>query len=287
MSITLRTLGLTTLLLGAACGAFAQNGPKIDFPAPSPACTLKQRVGLTDFEIVYSRPSVKGREIFGSHEKYGAVWRTGANAATKITFSTPVKFNGTEVPAGTYGLFTIPGKDSWTVILNNDSGQWGAYKYDQSKDVARITAKPVALTQPVETMTIEFDDVRDESATLYVAWEKTRVPVTLGVDVATKLLPQIEKAMSMEGKKQPGLLFQASQFYFNHDQDLTKALTWIDEAIAGSPKAYYMVHLRAKILAKQGKKADAIAAAKQSLDLAREANDGAYVKQNEDLISSL
>lgn len=287
MSITLRTLGLTTLLLGAACGALAQNGPKIDFPAASPACTLKQRVGLTDFEIVYSRPGVKGREIFGGLEAWGAVWRTGANAATKITFSSPIKFGGVSVPAGTYALFTIPGKEQWTVILNSDAGQWGAYKYSQAKDVARVTVAPVKLAQPVETMTIEFDDIRDESATLYVAWEKTRVPVSIGVDVATALLPQIEKAMSVEGKKQPALLFQSASFYFNHDQDLNKALAWIDEAIAGAPQAYYMVNLQAKILAKQGKKAEAIAAAKHSLELSREAKDASYVKQNEDLISSL
>src|SRR5215471_4034683 len=111
--------------------ALAQ-APRVDFPALSPACTLKQRVGLTDIEIVYSRPSMKGREIFGGLEAYGKVWRTGANTATKITFSTPVKFGRHDVPAGSYALYSIPGADQWTVILNKVTGQWGAYTYAES-----------------------------------------------------------------------------------------------------------------------------------------------------------
>ncbi|HNB24486.1 MAG TPA: DUF2911 domain-containing protein, partial [Candidatus Melainabacteria bacterium] len=98
---------------------------KLEFPAASPPCTLKQRVGLTDVEINYSRPGVKGREIFGSMIPYGKVWRTGANAATKLTFSTDVKLNGHEIPAGSYALVTIPDKDEWTVIINKGSDQWG------------------------------------------------------------------------------------------------------------------------------------------------------------------
>src|ERR1022692_3493422 len=117
--------------------------PAVNFPAASPACTLKQRVGLTDIEIVYSRPSVKGRTIFGGIVPYGQVWRTGANQATKITFNTPVKFNGTEIPAGTYGLFTIPAEQEWTVIINKSATQWGAFQYDEKADVTRFKVKPV------------------------------------------------------------------------------------------------------------------------------------------------
>ncbi len=130
--------------------------PKVDFPAPSPACTLKQRIGLTDIEIAYSRPGVKGRTIFGSLVPYGQVWRTGANAATKITFSTPVKLNGTDVPAGTYALFTIPGEDEWTIIINKGATQWGAFQYDEKADVARFKATPLTSSKPMETFVIEF-----------------------------------------------------------------------------------------------------------------------------------
>jgi hypothetical protein len=162
-----------------ATGLFAQPNPQK--PAPSPACTLKQRVGLTDIEIVYSRPGVKGRTIFGDLVPYDKVWRTGANEATRITFSGPVKLNGTEVPAGTYGLFTIPGEKEWTIILNKTAQQWGAFRYDEKYDLVRVKTTPVKLAEPVETFTIDINDIRDDSATLNLMWEKTRVPVKLSV----------------------------------------------------------------------------------------------------------
>src|ERR1039457_2062354 len=171
-SKTLRFFSLFTGGLMLAAGALAQT-PKVDFPAPSPACTLKQRVGVTDIEIVYSRPGVKERAILASLVPYGQVWRTGANNATKITFSTPVKLNGTDIPAGTYALFTIPGENEWTIIINKGAAQWGAFQYDEKADVARFKATPVTLSKPMETFVIEFTDIRDESARLNLAWENT------------------------------------------------------------------------------------------------------------------
>jgi hypothetical protein len=148
---------------------------------PSPACTLKQRVGMTDIEIVYSRPGVKGRTIFGGLVPYDKVWRTGANEATRITFSAPVKLNDTDVPAGTYALFTIPGEKEWTIIVNKGARQWGAFRYDEKADLMRVKATPVKVAEPVETFTIDINDIRDDSATLNLIWEKTRVPVKLSV----------------------------------------------------------------------------------------------------------
>ena len=142
-SPTLRTglIALCSLCLGTA--AFAQTpAPKIDFPLPSPQASVSQRVGLTDIQVSYHRPGAKGRVVFGGLVPYDHVWRTGANDATKISFSTPVKFNGTEIPAGTYELFTIPGKTEWTVIIHKNMSQWGAYSYDEKNDVARIKATP-------------------------------------------------------------------------------------------------------------------------------------------------
>jgi hypothetical protein len=265
--------------------------PNIDFPAASPACTIKQRVGLTDIEVVYSRPGVKGRTIFGGIVPYGQVWRTGANQATKITFSTPVKFEGADVPAGTYALFTIPGEDQWTVILNKDASQWGAFQYNEKDDVVRVKVAPFALSDTtLETFTIEFNRIRDESALLNLVWDKTVVPLHLEVDVASKLVPQIEAAMAAPGKKSDGLYFQAATFYYNHDQDLKKALDWVNDGLADNPGiAFEMLHLKAQILAKLGDKAGAIAAAKQSSELAVKAEGAgsSFVKMNDDLISSL
>jgi hypothetical protein len=278
---------LSSLVLASGlvftCGLFAQT-PKVDFPAASPACTLKQHVGLTDIEIVYSRPGVKGRPIFDGLVPYGQVWRTGANNATKITFSTPVKLNGAEIPAGTYALFTIPGETEWTIIINKGAAQWGAFQYNETNDLVRVKATPVKLSQSIETFTIEFTDIRDESATLNLLWEKTLVPVKIEIELTGKLVPQIEAVMSAAEGRKP--YYQAALFYYDHGQDLQKASKWIDAAIADR-EAYYIVNLKARILAKLGDKEGAIAAAKRSTELAIKAKDTGYVKLNEDLISSL
>lgn len=267
-----------------ASSALAADAPKVEFPAASPLCMLKQKVGLTEIEIDYSRPSVKGRDIFGAMIPYGQVWRTGANSATKIIFSTPVKLNGTEIPAGTYALMTIPGKDEWTIIINKGSEQWGAYKYDEKADVVRLKATPKTLDKPVETLTIEFNDIRDESSLLSLSWDKTLVPVKVEVEFVDKLTKQIEDVMASDEQKKP--YFQAALFYYNHGKDLKKAEKWVDAAIA-ERDAHYMVFLKAEILAKLGDKSGAIAAAKHSMELATKANDTSYVKQNETLIKSL
>lgn len=285
------TRSATLLAFSLATYAFAQTpeAPKVTFPAASPASTLKQRVGVTDIEVVYSRPSVKNRVIFGGLEAYGKLWRTGANNATKLTFSTPVKLNNTDIPAGTYELFTIPGETEWTIIIHKDSSQWGAYKYDAKNDVARFTAIPVKLTEVVETFTIDVNDIRNDSATLNLRWERTRVPIKLTVDTTSLVLPQIEAALASPAKKSPGFYFNAAQFYFEQNLDLAKAKAFITEATAGDKPAFYMVHLKAKILARLGEKDAAIAAAKQSSELAIavEGPQSGFVKMNNDLIASL
>jgi len=275
--------------LAVAPGLPAQ-APKVNFPAASPACTLKQHVGLTDIEIAYSRPGVKDRAIFGGLVPFDQVWRTGANQATKVTFSTPVKFNGTDVPAGTYALYTVPGRAEWTVILSKNTNLWGAFGYNAKDDFVRVKATPIPLAEPVETFTIDVNDIRDESATLNLTWEKTRVPVKLEVELTSKLVAQIEAAMASPEKKQAGFYFQAATFYYNHGLDLKKALDWVNQGLEGQPRiAYELLHLKAQILAQQGDKEGAIAAAKQSTELAVKAEGpgSSFVSMNRDLISRL
>ncbi len=187
---------------------------------------------MTDIEIVYSRPGVKDRAIFGGIVPYGQVWRTGANGATKITFSTPVKLNGNDIPAGTYALFTIPGADEWTVIINKGVDQWGAFQYDAKSDVARFKVTPVKLDWSLETFTIEINHIRDDSALINLVWDKTVVPINLETGLTAKLVPQIEAAMASPDKKSAGFYFQAATFYYNHDQDLHKALDWVNAGLA-------------------------------------------------------
>lgn len=275
-----------------ATGLFAQApAPKLAFPDASPAATIKQRVGLTDIEINYNRPGMKGRVIFGGLVPYGEVWRTGANTATKISFSTDVKLNGTAIPAGTYELFTIPGQTEWTVIIHKNMSQWGAYAYDMKNDVARVTAKPTANANAMESLSLGFADLHSNSTTLFVSWEKTRVAVKLEVDVVGQLVPQIEAVMASAEPKKP--YFSAAMFFYDNGLDLKKAAAWMDAAIAERPNQMWMIYRKGLILAKMGDKAGARAAAQQSLDLVK-SDDKApaalkeeYTRLNNALLASL
>lgn len=279
-SITAAALASSALLSTSALADTA----KLEFPAASPACKLKQRIGITDIEIEYSRPSAKGREIFGNLVPFDKVWRTGANAATKLVFSTAVKLNGNEIPAGTYALMTIPGKNEWTVIINKGSEQWGAYKYDEKTDLLRFKVKPVKLARAVETFTIDFQQIRDDSAQLDIAWDKTEIPIELKVDYLEKLSKQVATVMASDAKEKP--YFQSALFYYNNGGNLEDARKWIDTALS-EKETFYMLYWKAAILNKLGDKAGALTAAKRSNELAIKANDNSYTQMSADLISKL
>jgi len=278
---------LATTFLAAGLGAQTPAAPKVEFPAASPTATVQQRVGLTDIEVVYARPGVKGRKIFGDLVPHGEVWRTGANDATKITFSTPVKIGGADVPAGSYALFTIPTPTEWTIILNKVTGQWGSYSYDEKNDQMRVKVKPVALAEMVETFEIGWADVKDSTATLQLSWDKTRVPVKVETDLVKVLVPQIEAAMAADGKKP---YFQAAMFYYGNNLDLKKAITWMDAGLAEQPEAFWMMYRKGLILAKMGDKKGAAEAANKSLEMASKA-EGAikeeYTRLNKALLATL
>lgn len=283
-------------LLFAVCVSVVPAGlaqaptPKIEFPGASPAATVKQRVGLTDIEVNYFRPGVKGRKIFGGLEPYDAVWRTGANNPTKITFSTPVKFGGREVPAGTYGLYSIPGQTEWTVIVNKiGEKDWGAYNYTEKNDVARMKVKPAALAEKVETFEIDFSDVGPQSANLNLTWEKVRVPVKIEVDVVGQLKPQIEQVMAGSAEKKP--YFQAAMFYFEYDVDLKQALAWMEAGLKEQPNAFWMIYRKGLLLEKMGDKAGARQAAQASRALAEKDQRAGirdeYLRLNDTLLARL
>jgi len=270
--------------------------PQIRFPAlppASPACTNIQRVGFTDIEIVYSRPSMRGHAIFGGIVPYNNLWRTGDNASTKITFSTPVKLGGAdgrEVPAGTYGLYTIPDEKAWTVMLNKDAGLWGADNYDPKKEAARFKVAPVKLVDAVETFTIDVNNIQDDSATINLNWARVRVPIKVEVDVVPDLLVKIKESMDSPISKQPATYLKAATFYFDHTKDLAQALAWVKMGLVGHPPIeYQLLYLEAKILAKMEDRNGAIAAANQSsqLAIAFEGPGTAYFKMNQEVIASL
>jgi hypothetical protein len=260
----------------------------LTFPQPSPAATVSQRVGLTDVEIVYSRPAAKGRTIFGGLVPYGKLWRTGANAATKISFSTDVTLSGKPVPAGSYSLFTIPETREWTVILNKVPEQSGTSTYDEAQDLLRVKVPMVALAEPVESFRISVEDVGIDSGVLTLAWETTAVRLPIETDVVGQVVPQIKAAMAGDGEKP---YFQAAMFYYENDLDMAQAAQWMDAAVKARPDApTWMVYRQGLILAKAGDKAGALAAAKRSMELAEKAGGdmGAeYKRLNEELIASL
>jgi Protein of unknown function (DUF2911) len=241
----------------------------LEFPAASPPCLVRNQIGTTTVEIQYGRPGVKGRKVFGGLVPYGEVWRTGANSATRITFSGDVRFGGADVTAGTYALFTVPDKTSWTVILNKAADQWGSYGYDEKQDVTRVQVQPETLAKPVETMTLDLADLRDDSAHLVLTWETTRIEVPIKTDLVARMQPRIEAAMAAEGGQKPYL--QAAMFYYEHDLDLYKAREWADAAEAAQPEAVWVVYRKGLILAKMGDKEGARESANRTAELAAKA----------------
>ncbi len=276
-----------TFLVSTTLLAQPAQPPELEFPQPSPAATITQRVGLTDIAINYARPSAKGRVIFGDLVPYGEMWRTGANAATTITFSTDVMVEGKPVPAGTYALFTIPGKTEWSFILDKVAAQWGAYTHDQANELLRVTVKPVALREPVETLRISMEDLGADSAKLDIAWEKTAVSVTIKTDLVALMIPKIEAAMAGDGPKP---YFPAAMFYYDNDRDLPQAAEWMEKALQEKPDAVWMVYRYGLILDKAGDKEGAMIQAKLALDLAKKAGGALgeeYTHLSEALIARL
>jgi hypothetical protein len=246
--------------------ATAQDG-SLEFPAASPPASVRDQIGVTTVEIEYGRPGVKGRTIFGDLVPYGEVWRTGANAATQITLDTDVTFGGQALKAGTYALFTIPGQQLWTVILNSATEQWGSYGHDPALDVVRVDVKSETLAEPVETMRLGIDHIRSDSAQLTFAWERSGFSVHIEVDLVAQLLPKINQAMGAPGEKKPYLA--AAMFYYEHDLDLEQALAWINTALEKQPDAVWLQYRKGLIQAKAGDTAGAVASAEKALSLAQ------------------
>ena len=262
---------------------------KIEFPAASPRAVVKQRVGLTDVEIDYSRPNKNNREIFGGLVPFDKMWRTGANAPTRIKFSGAVKLGDKDIPAGEYLVYTIPGANEWTIILSKNLKAESVADYKQDADAARITAKPTTIASPAETFTIGLEDLRANSATFYLEWDKTRVPLKLTTDDVEQVTKQIDAAVKQSKGLDPRFYYSAASFYYDQNKDLPQAVKWVDLAIEKNPKAYFMFYKKAQIQAKLGNKQEAIAAAEKSTALLRAEPDPdeSAIRNNQQLIDSI
>lgn len=252
---------------------------QIKTPPASPASTITQGVGLTSVTINYSRPSVKGRKIFGNLTPYGKVWRTGANTITSVKLEEDLLVNGKTLKAGSYGLYTIPGEKTWKIIFNSDDKQWGAYAYDAKKDVYSFDVPAIKLNTLVENMTIEFVDFTPITTHIQISWEKTAVKFKLEHDVKDRILADI-KEKTADPNANMGTLMGAADYYYENNIELDKALGWALKVVEKDQK-YYTYQLAARIAAKMGKCDVALANAGKSLPLAKEAGDDAYIKLNE------
>lgn len=253
---------------------------KITTPAPSPLGKVEQKVGLTDITIEYSRPGMRGRTIFGDLVSFGKIWRTGANANTKVTFSSDVTIDGQTLKAGSYGLYSVPNKDKWEIMFYSESDKSGVPSdWDDSKVVARTTINAIPMQMSVETFTITIDDVATSSAVIGVLWEKTYIGIKFEVPTDAMVIASINTVLAATPKA--GDYYNAAVYYNTQDKDIKKANEWMEKAMSmmKEPK-FWQLRQQSLIYAKIGDKDKAIATAKKSLEGAKEAKNDAYIKMN-------
>ena len=240
-------------------------------PSASTAQTVKQEFGLGSIELSYSRPNTKGRSIFGDLVPYGAVWRTGANSG------------GKKIPAGKYGLLTIPGAAEWTIIITKQLDVTSPSAYKQEMDVVRVSTPVVAMPYAIESFMIFFEQVSSNSLELMIIWEKTAVSLPIKIDIDSRIMSQIDNLMNADNRP----YFNAAMYYMDNNKDLNKAAEWLDKATAQTPNAYWVWYQKAVCLNRLGKKAEAMTASKKSLELAIAGKNPDYVTLNAKLQSSL
>jgi hypothetical protein len=299
--ITLKRFSISSfvfllLVVGSAHHAVAQPLPFV--PRPSQKASVTQKIGVTDLTIIYSRPGVKGRTIWGDAlpeqagtkgeatlddqnvrpkgapiVPWGHAWRTGANEATQFIITDDVLINGQKLPAGSYSLHTIPTRDEWTIIFNSEANQWGSFRYDPAKDTLRIKAKPEWSDHSKEWLEFWIDPVSDNSAQVNIRWEKVRVPFTVEVKDVTALA--IEKARAAVAAAKPddwNTPLQAANYAAANPEkaDLAEASRWLDQSIKAK-ETYQNLAAKARLLAGQGKTAEAVTVGEKALALGKAA----------------
>lgn len=258
---------------------------QIQTPQPSPGAEIEQVIGLTEIEVDYSRPAMRGRTIFGDLVPYGKLWRTGANQRTTFATSTDITVQGKELKKGTYGILSVPNKDSWDIIFYTESEGGGAPKeLDKSKVALSVQAKPENTGYDMENFTIAFGDLADGSTgMMYIMWEKTRVSLKIGTPAKEMAMKSIEDVMA--GEPTANDYFQAAAFYHEAGADMDKALEWVNKAVEMNPDAFWMSRRKSMIQADMGDKKGAVETAKVSLAAAEKAGNADYVKMNKESIA--
>ena len=268
-------------LFAAAALMCLSSYAQLKTPQPSPFSKVEQVVGMTDVTLEYSRPGMKNRKIFGDLVPFNTLWRTGANANTKLTFSDDVTIEGKPLKKGTYAMFTKPGAKNWTIYFYTDSSNWGTPKeWNESKVALMVDVEATQLPVNIETFMIHFGALTNNGAVLEILWDKTYVPIKIGVPTAEKAMASIESALSGPSGND---YYAAASYFMDEGKDLNKALTWINKAVElKGNDAFWILRKKSLIEAKLGKKTDAIATAKRSLASAEKAGNNDYVKMNKD-----
>ena len=256
-------------------------GQQLHTPTLSPITKISQQIGLTTIELTYSRPSARDRVVFGELVPYDVIWRTGANTSTKITFKEDGFINEKPVQAGTYALYTIPGKEEWTVIIHEKLSMrsLAGDAYQQENDLFRFTVKPKTVNEYVETFTIQFADLTSNSVNLNLSWEHTAVNIPLSVEVDSKITAQMEKLLVEPDKISHRTYFSAAQYFLTNGKNLAKALGWIDAALVKSPKNFRYGLLKAKIEYRMGSTTKAMKTIDEANRWAVEAKNANYMEQ--------
>ncbi|MCC7464761.1 MAG: DUF2911 domain-containing protein [Saprospiraceae bacterium] len=277
----MKKLIFLTALLAALSSANAQ----IKTPAPSPVAKISQEVGLIKLDVEYSRPSAKGRKVFGDLVPFGEMWRTGANASTKVTVSDDAKVAGMPLPKGTYALYTIPGEKEWTIIFYKNTTFWGVpepkdFKEDEVQ--ARFTVPSVPMRDLVETFSININNLRNNGADLEIAWEYTKVIVPIMVDTDSKVMKAIQSTMAGPSAND---FYGAARYYYEEKKDMNQALTWVDKSLEIGGEKFWILRLKANILGELGRYKDAIMVAQKSTELAKKEGNEDYPRMNDKSIA--
>ena len=265
---------------------FSISFSQIKTPQPSPSCSIKQTVGITEISVNYSRPGAKDRAIFGELVPYNKIWRTGANKATAITFDSDVIFGESKVKKGTYSLFTVPGENDWIVMLNKETELWGAGNYNKEDEVASFKVKSKKTTDFAESFTIDFNAFSAFGAMMNLTWENTQISIPVMTLGKEKLAEQFKKEL-VDGPD-AGLFYNGARFYLDNNLDIDLALEWITVATEKRPEAFWMLYQQARILDKAGNKKEAIQAAQKVISIASEKEDDyGYITRAEKLIKEI
>ena len=256
---------------------FTMAQAQINKASLSPQIKVEQNVGLAKISLEYGRPGAKDRKIFGSLIPYGKVWRTGANSSTKMHISNDLSLNGHKIPAGSYGLYSIPGEKEWTIIIHKNTKLWGAGGYNPSDDLIRFKVPVIKLKDKQETLNIAFENFNANGADLTIEWENSKVAIPVFVDSDALVYKEIEdKLINATGEIKAATYFDAAMFYYEKGKDLDLAAKWFDKAIELRSNAFWYIYYRAELAHQLKDKATAEAQVKRSLELAKASSSGDY-----------